>query len=252
MTAAGSIVPSVSQFRALLENNRFFVQQTVDLTLYGGLMLVLPKTSALTDKYDTELRSRRMMCVRFAASKLDGEVDADLHVTTLLDTRVRGQIDNGAEAGEPDAVPSTASSPQSSSVPLCDGCTCGCDCLETVNETIAAVTAVESMAPAVDSAPAHRVSHQYTSETSHPDEKVVVVGASIGLPNALRPDCSFFDPRNFDRVFAGENCISQLTPEDKQHMLDAQRGLPVLLQRVHANLPRLGNIRMKNLCQEET
>lgn len=50
--------------------------------------------------------------------------------------------------------------------------------------------------------------------------RVIVSGTSLGLPNSLHPDTSFFDPTNFDRVFQGVNCISQLTDGDKQDILD--------------------------------
>jgi len=51
-------------------------------------------------------------------------------------------------------------------------------------------------------------------------DPVVVTGISIGLPNELRGDCRVFDVRNLDRIFGGENFISQLTPAQKQRILN--------------------------------
>ncbi len=51
-------------------------------------------------------------------------------------------------------------------------------------------------------------------------EPVVVTGVSLGLPNELRNECSVFDQRNFQRIFGGENFISQLTANQKQRILD--------------------------------
>jgi SAM-dependent methyltransferase len=51
-------------------------------------------------------------------------------------------------------------------------------------------------------------------------EPIVISGVSLGLPNALRPDCRVFDERNLERVFSGENCISQLTEAEQQRILD--------------------------------
>lgn len=186
---------SLQEFRKYSETNGFFVHVAMDLSLEGNVVMTFDQDAKQNEFYGNEVRTGRLVCARFLASKAPDENSLRSNVSALSAPNSRRVSVASLE------------SPRLSRGHNCSGCACGsCSCSATK-----AVPKVKHP---------NYVGHAFPAVESTQGEKVLVSGLSLGLPNALRPDCSFFDPNNFQRVFDGENCISVLTEQDKQRMID--------------------------------
>lgn len=235
------------EFRQCVEEHGFYMHTAIDMSLEGNIILKVASdlevqsnmNNAETAQEDHPLemvRSGQLVCARFLATKdlQPGAATLAKQVvsvaTSAEGSRIVGRKISDADLARPlshhtspkeTVVAETGSLvalaanrlAAASAVPTTMSVTTTLSCPSPLPVSIAA-----AVSP-VRQAPLARQASPVVSAPPVPKEGIVVTGISLGLPNAQYPDRPVFDPRNFDYLFRGDNCISYLTPEEKGSIL---------------------------------
>jgi len=225
---------SLKSFRGIIEDNGFFVHTAMDLRLegYPDIGTTSIRGRFLATKIETTNIEWRESSPAAISCK-SPPIDKLYNRLMISSSNVAPRSSLRSSLTPSPSVENLYRTSKKSSMPVsnCDFPTSIRSSASVSRDSLWSITCDEDYD---DIAPSHQVWNQV--------DKVIISGVSVGLPNCERPDLRVYDDGNFDRIFRGENFISQLTKTDKKGIID---------QRVF-QLKKKDGKRIKNFLTEDS